>query len=208
MKPALSRGELQCIGATTLSEYKKHIEKDKALERRFQTVLVKEPSIEESIQILKGLKQRYEIHHKVKYTADAIEKAVLYADRYINDRHLPDKAIDILDEAGSKVRLEHCNKPEDIVAIEDEIKELNLKKNNLVIAQEYEQAAAVRDIINNKRQQFSAKMNAWQQKINEYEITVTTDDIALIVAQSTGIPVERLNESETNKLLRIEEELK
>jgi ATP-dependent Clp protease ATP-binding subunit ClpC len=207
MKPALSRGELQCIGATTLNEYKKHIEKDKALERRFQTVFIKEPNIEESIQILKGLKERYEIHHKVKYTDEAVEKAVLYSYRYINDRHLPDKAIDIIDEAGSKARLEHCYKPDDILAIEEEIKNLNIKKNSLVMAQEYEQAAAVRDITNNKKQTLSVKMNDWQQKINDYEVTVTVDDIASVITQATGIPMERLNETETNKLLRIEEEL-
>jgi ATP-dependent Clp protease ATP-binding subunit ClpC len=207
MKPALSRGELQCIGATTLAEYKKYIEKDKALERRFQVVFVKEPSIDESIQILKGLKERYEIHHKVKYTDEAIEKAVLYAYRYINDRRLPDKAIDIIDEAGSKARLEHCNKPDDILAAEAEIRELNIKKNNLVVAQEYEQAAALRDITNNKRQLLSTKMSDWQQKINEYKVTVSLDDIASVVAQATGIPVERLNETETNRLLKIEEDL-
>jgi ATP-dependent Clp protease ATP-binding subunit ClpC len=207
MKPALSRGELQCIGATTLAEYKKHIEKDKALERRFQIVLIKEPGIEESIQILKGLKERYEIHHKVRYTQEAVEKAVLYSSRYINDRHLPDKAIDIIDEAGSKARLEHCYKPDDILTMEDEIKELNVKKNNLVMAQEYEQAAAIRDITNSKKQLLAIKMNDWQQKINDYEVTVTVDDIASVVSQATGIPVQRLNETETNRLLRIEEEL-
>ncbi len=207
MKPALSRGELQCIGATTLAEYKKHIEKDKALERRFQTVLVKEPGVEDSIKILMGLKERYEIHHKVRFTDEAVEKSVLYSYRYINDRHLPDKAIDILDEAGSKARLEHCYKPDDILSIEEEIKELNIKKNNLVMAQEYEQAAAVRDATNAKRQLLAAKMNDWQQKINDYEVTVTVDDIESVVSQSTGIPVEGLNETETNKLLNIEEEL-
>ncbi|MBN2401480.1 MAG: ATP-dependent Clp protease ATP-binding subunit [Spirochaetes bacterium] len=208
MKPALSRGELQCIGATTLAEYKKYIEKDKALERRFQTVLVREPGIEESIQILRGLKERYEIHHKVKYTDEAVEKSVIYSYRYVNDRHLPDKAIDILDEAGSKARLEHCNKPADILAIEEEIRNLNFQKNSLVIAQEYERAAGIRDITNNKRQLLLTKMNDWQQKINDYQVTVSVDDIASVVAQATGIPVERLNESETNKLLQIEEKLR
>ncbi len=207
MKPALSRGELQCIGATTLGEYKKYIEKDSALERRFQTVLVREPGIEESIQILKGLKERYEIHHKVKYTDEAIEKAVLYSYRYINDRYLPDKAIDIIDEAGSKARLENSDKPEDIIALENEINELNNKKNGLVMEQEYEQAASVRDIINSKKQLLSSKNSDWQEKINDYEVTVNTDDIASILAQATGIPLERLNESETKKLLRMEHEL-
>ncbi|MBN2040936.1 MAG: ATP-dependent Clp protease ATP-binding subunit [Spirochaetes bacterium] len=207
LKPALARGELQCIGATTLGEYKKYIEKDSALERRFQKVLIGEPNVEESIKILQGLKERYEIHHKVKYTDDAIEKAVLYSYRYINDRFLPDKAIDIIDEAGSKVRLENSGKPENILTIENEIKELNEKKNNLVMGQEYEQAAAVRDLINSKKEVLNTKVDDWKQKRNEYQVSVDADDIALILAQSTGIPVERLNESETNKLLRMEEEL-
>ncbi len=208
MKPALSRGELQCIGATTLAEYKKYIEKDSALERRFQTVLVREPTIDESIQILMGLKGRYEIHHKVKYTDDAVKNAVLYSYRYINDRCLPDKAIDVIDEAGSKARLENCDKPEDILAIEAELKELGNKKNNLVMSQEYEQAAAIRDIINNKKQLLSVKISDWKQKINDYEVTVYPDDIASVIAQATGIPVERLNESETDRLLRMEDELR
>lgn len=207
MKPALSRGELQCIGATTLSEYKKHIEKDSALERRFQTVLVKEPGVDETVKILKGLKERYEIHHKVKYTDEAIEKAVVYSNRYINDRYLPDKAIDIIDEAGSKARLENCDKPADILIMEEEIKELNNNKNNLVMAQEYEQAAAIRDIITNRKQLLLAKTNDWKQKINDYEVVVCVDDIASVVAQATGIPMERLSESETNKILRMEDEL-
>lgn len=207
LKPALARGEVQCVGATTLREYKRHIEKDAALERRFQTVLVDEPGINDSIEILRGLKERYEIHHKVKYTDEALVKAVTYAYRYINDRHLPDKAIDVIDEAGSKARLENCDKPADIVQMEQEIKELNEKKNDLVRIQEYEQAAAIRDLIRDKKINLNTKINSWQEKINEYEILVDADDIAVIVAQSTGIPVERLNESETSILLRMEEEL-
>ncbi|MFH0975441.1 MAG: ATP-dependent Clp protease ATP-binding subunit [Spirochaetota bacterium] len=208
MKPALSRGELQCIGATTLSEYKKYIERDSALERRFQTVLVREPSVEAAIQILKGLRERYEIHHKVKYTDEAIEKAVIFSNRYINERFLPDKAIDIIDEAGSKAKLEHCDKPPDIMILEEELKVLNYNKNNLVLSQEYEQAAAVRDVINLKKKILSAKIGDWQQKINDYEVTVNIDDITAVIAQSTGIPIERLNESETSKLLTMEDELK
>lgn len=207
LKPALARGELQCIGATTLREYKRHIEKDSALERRFQTVLVDEPGINDSIEILRGLKERYENHHKVKYTDEALVRAVTYSYRYINDRHLPDKAIDVIDEAGSKARLENCEKPADIVQMEREIEELNEKKNELVRTQEYEQAAAIRDIIRDKKINLSSKISCWQEKKNEYEILVDADDIALIIAQSTGIPVDRVNESETSILLRMEEEL-
>ncbi len=207
LKPALSRGDLQCIGATTLGEYKKYIEKDSALERRFQTVLVEEPNIEETIQILKGLKERYEIHHKVKYTEDALVKAVICAHRYIHDRFLPDKAIDIIDEAGSKARLENCDRPSDILKIEEEIEELNNKKNDLVRTQEYEQAAAIRDIIKDKKVILTNKVNDWQQKINDYEIIVDSNEMATIIAQSTGIPAERLDESNVQRLLEMEKNL-
>ncbi len=207
LKPALARGELQCIGATTLNEYKMYIEKDAALERRFQTVLVEEPTILESIDILKGLKERYEGHHMVKFTDEAITKAVSLSDRYIHDRYLPDKAIDVIDEAGSKARLDHCEKPLDIKILEDEINEQNERKNELVRMQEYEQAAALRDIIKEKKQLLGAKLGDWQQKKNDYAIVVDGDHIATIVAQWTGIPVERLEESEAEKLLRMEKEL-
>jgi len=207
LKPTLARGELQCIGATTLNEYKLYIEKDAALERRFQSVLVEEPDTEQTLEILRGLKQRYESHHKVTYSDEALEAAVYLSDRYINDRYLPDKAIDIIDETGSKARLEHCDRPTDIVALEGEIDEINERKNDLVRSQEYEQAAALRDLINEKKGQLAAKVNDWQQKINEYRIIVDDGQIAAVVAQWTGIPVEKLTESETEKLLRIEEEL-
>lgn len=207
LKPALARGDMQCIGATTLNEYKMYIEKDAALERRFQTVLVGEPTIDESIEILKGLKKRYEVHHMIRYTDESLERSVVLADRYIHDRFLPDKAIDIIDEAGSKARLENSDRPEDIRILEDEINELNDRKNTLVKAQEYEQAAAIRDIVREKKDLLTAKIGDWQKKINDYEIVVDCDQIAQIVAQWTGIPVERLEESETDRLLRMEEEL-
>ncbi len=207
LKPALSRGDLQCIGATTLDEYRRHIEKDAALERRFQTVLVEEPTTDETIEILRGLKERYESHHKVKYSDESLIKAVTCAHRYIHDRYLPDKAIDIIDEAGSKARLENCEKPEKLMKLEKEIEELDNKKNELVRTQEYEQAAAVRDTIKEKKTVLNNKTNDWQQKQNEYEIVVDSDDMATIISQSTGIPAERLNESDSQKLLRMEEEL-
>lgn len=207
LKPSLARGELQCIGATTLNEYRMYIEKDSALERRFQHVLVDEPTVEETVDILQGIHSRYEAFHKVKYTGEALERAVFLSDRYIHDRFLPDKAIDIIDEAGSKARYDNCDKPEDIDSLEKEIGLLNERKNDLVKMQEYEQAAAIRDLINEKKTLLTAKVNDWQQKINDYEIVVDADQVALIVSQWTGIPVERLEESESEKLLRMEEEL-
>jgi ATP-dependent Clp protease ATP-binding subunit ClpC len=207
LKPSLARGELQCIGATTLNEYRMYIEKDSALERRFQHVLVDEPTVEETIDILQGIHSRYEAFHKVKYTGEALERAVFLSDKYIHDRFLPDKAIDIIDEAGSKARYDNCDKPEDIDSLEKEIGLLNERKNDLVKMQEYEQAAAIRDLINEKKTLLTAKINDWQQKINDYEIVVGADQMALIVSQWTGIPVEKLEESESEKLLRMEEEL-
>ena len=207
LKPALARGELQCIGATTLNEYRMYIEKDAALERRFQTVMVDEPSVDEAIEILFGLRERYEVHHKVKYTDEAIKKAVLYADRYIHDRYLPDKAIDVIDEAGSKARLENCERPVDIELLEREIEDLNNRKNELVKAQEYEQAASIRDTIIEKKALLSQKISDWQQRINDYAVIVDEKQIATVVAQWTKIPVEKLEESESQKLLRMEQEL-
>ncbi len=207
LKPALARGDLQCIGATTLNEYKMYIEKDAALERRFQMVLVEEPTVDETIRILRGLRTRYETHHQVRYLDESLEKAARLANRYIHDRYLPDKAIDVMDEAGSKARLDHCDKPDDINSIEKEIDELNSTKNELVKNQEYEKAASLRDIIKEKKAVLTGKINDWQQKINEYEIVVDADQIALIVAQWTGVPVERLEETETDRLLRMEAEL-
>ena len=207
LKPALARGDLLCIGATTINEYRMYFEKDAALERRFQTVLMEEPTVDESEKILQGLKERYEIHHKVKYTDESLKKAVYLSDRYIHDRYLPDKAIDVIDEAGSKARLDHCDKPADIVSLEEEIERLNNNKNKLVRDQEYEQAAAVRDLIKDKKGLLSSKINDWQKKINDYEIVVDENQISTIVAHCTGIPVERLKESEIHRLLGMEEEL-
>ena len=207
LKPALARGELQCIGATTMNEYKMYIEKDAALVRRFQHVLVEEPTLEETIEILKGLKDSFEEHHKVKFNEEALLKATFFAERYITDRFLPDKAIDLIDEAGAMARLNNFDRPEDIVALEKEIEELNTKKNDLVIAQEYEQAAAVRDQIQEMKESLTKKLSDWHEKKNDYAIVVNPNDIATIVSENTGIPVENLEENESNRLIRMEEEL-
>ncbi|MBN2157748.1 MAG: ATP-dependent Clp protease ATP-binding subunit [Spirochaetes bacterium] len=207
LKPALARGELQCIGATTLNEYKMYVEKDTALVRRFQSILVEEPDVAETIRILSGLKERFESHHKVKFHRDSLVKAAVLADRYINGRCLPDKAIDVIDEAGAMARLENFDMPEDIIALEAEIEGLITKKNEMVLSQEYEQAAAIRDLIQQKREIITTKLDNWHDKKNEYEIMVTPDQISLIVSESTGIPVKNIEESESEKLMRMEEEI-
>ncbi len=207
LKPALARGELQCVGATTLNEYRMYIEKDSALARRFQSVLVEEPDVEETIDILLGLKDRFEDHHKVEFMEESLYKAAILADRYINDRYLPDKAIDIIDEAGAMARLNNFERPVDITDLENDIEGLNVRKNELVMAQEYEQAAAVRDEIHDKKEKLGTKLENWQDKKNEYAILVTPEQIARIISENTGIPIENLEESETERLLRMEDEL-
>lgn len=207
LKPALARGELQCIGATTSNEYRMYVEKDTALVRRFQPILVEEPDVEETIRILRGLKERFEEHHKVIFPDQSLVKAAVLADRYVNNRCLPDKAIDIIDEAGAMARLENYDTPEDIMALEAEIDELIAKKNAMVLAQEYEQAAAIRDTIQRKRDELNEKLENWHDKKNEYQIVVTPEQIARIVSESTGIPVESIEESESEKLIRMEEVL-
>ena len=207
LKPALARGELQCIGATTINEYKMYVEKDTALVRRFQSILVEEPDVEQTIKILMGLKERFESHHKVRFQPDALVNAAHLADRYINDRCLPDKAIDVIDEAGAMARLENFDVPEDIIALEAEIDGLIGKKNEMVLSQEYEQAAAIRDLIHAKREILATKHDNWHEKKNEYEIMVSPAQIAQIVSESTGIPVKSIEESESDKLMRMEEDL-
>ncbi len=207
LKPALARGELQCIGATTLNEYKHHFEKDSALVRRFQTVFVDEPDTNETIQILKGLRPAYEKHHRVLFNDDAIEKAVYLADRYINDRFLPDKAIDLMDEAGAMARLDNILKPIDIIALEDELEALNKNKNDLVMLQEYEQAAAVRDQLRDKKLILESKLSNWHERKNEYAVIIGPDKIAEIISETTGIPVKNIEESESEKLLNMENEI-
>lgn len=207
LKPFLARSEIQCIGATTLKEYKKYIEKDAALERRFQTVLVKEPSIEGTVKILTGLKETFEQHHKVKYEDSAIEAAARLSARYIRDRFLPDKAIDLLDEAGAKAKLENSFKPEDISEIEKTIDEKKSEKMIYVENQNYEQAAFVRDEIIKLKKDFSKKIADWKNRTGKYAVNVTEDCIKKIVSQSTSIPVAEMGFEDKNKILNLEKYL-
>ncbi|WP_303864732.1 ATP-dependent Clp protease ATP-binding subunit [Alkalibaculum bacchi] len=205
MKPALSRGELQAIGATTLDEYKKHIEKDAALERRFQPVNVGEPSKEEAVEILRGLRDRYEAHHKVTITEEAINAAVDLSSRYINDRYLPDKAIDLIDEAASKVRLSQLTAPPDIKEIELKIEKLEQEKEEAVASQDFEKAAEIRDKENKAKEELKTIKESWKQKNNiSKEAVVGVEEIADIVASWTGVPVRELSKDESARLLDLE----
>lgn len=204
LKPALARGELQCVGATTLDEYRKYIEKDPALERRFQPISVGEPTLEEAKAILEGLRDRYEAHHRVKITDEAIEAAVRLADRYISDRFLPDKAIDLIDEAASRVRLAIHTAPSDLKALEEEIDQLKKEKEAAVLAQEFEKAAQIRDREHQLRSRLAEEKTAWENKRELGKSVVTGDDIAQIVASWTGIPVKKLAQEESERLLQIE----
>jgi ATP-dependent Clp protease ATP-binding subunit ClpC len=207
LKPALARGEIQCIGATTLDEYRKNIEKDAALERRFQTIMVAPPNIDEAIEILKGLRERYEAHHRIKISNAAIEAAVKLSDRYVSARFLPDKAIDVIDEAGSKARLSIMTAPPDLKQLENSIKQLNKDKETAVNDQDFEKAAKYRDEERKAREELEKELGKWRQKNANKEIEVTEDDVAQIVADWTGIPISRLEEKETERLLRMEEEI-
>lgn len=207
LKPALARGELQAIGATTLDEYRKYIEKDAALERRFQSVLVEETNVEETISILKGLRDPYEAHHKVAITDETIKAAVNLSHRYITDRFLPDKAIDLIDEAASKVRLSNNTRPPEMKELNQKLEDLQKEKEAAVKNQEFEKAAKLRDKEKELQQELEDIKSNWHQDKGRKESTVTPDDIAEIVSSWTGIPVTRLEEAETAKLLRLEEEL-
>jgi len=204
LKPSLARGELQCIGATTLDEYRKYIEKDAALERRFQPITVDEPTAEESVQILKGLRDRYEAHHRVSITDEAIEAAVKLSDRYISDRFLPDKAIDLIDEAGSKVRLRSYTTPPNLKELEVKLEEVRKEKDASVQSQEFEKAASLRDTEQRLREQLEETKKNWKEKQGQENSEVTVEDIASVVASWTGIPVSKLAQTETNKLLNME----
>ncbi|WP_248929059.1 ATP-dependent protease ATP-binding subunit ClpC [Paenibacillus hamazuiensis] len=204
LKPALARGELQCIGATTLDEYRKYIEKDAALERRFQPITVDQPSPEEAIQILNGLRDRYEAHHRVKITDEAIEQAVRLSDRYITDRFLPDKAIDLIDEASSKVRLRSYTVPPDLKKLENKLEDIRKEKDAAVQSQEFEKAAALRDTEQKLREELDSTRNEWKEKQGRTDSEVTPDDIAQVVTSWTGIPVVKLVEEETERLLKME----
>lgn len=207
LKPPLARGELQCIGATTLDEYRKYIEKDAALERRFQPIKVGEPTIDESIQILNGLRDRYEAHHRVAITDEALEAAVRLSDRYISDRFLPDKAIDVIDEAGSKVRLKAYTTPSNLKDLEAELSELKKEKDAAVQGQEFEKAAAFRDKEKKIRQQLEEKKTNWKEKQGRDNSQVTEEIVAEVVSSWTGIPVTKIAETETDKLLNMEKVL-
>lgn len=205
LKPALARGELQCIGATTLDEYRKYIEKDAALERRFQPITVDQPSPEEAIQILYGLRDRYEAHHRVKITDEAIIEAVKLSDRYIPDRFLPDKAIDLIDEAGSKVRLRSYTVPPSLKQLEHKLEDIRKEKDAAVQSQEFEKAASLRDTEQKMREELDMTKNEWKEKQGRMDTEVTPDDIAHIVASWTGIPVTKMAEEETERLLKMED---
>ena len=207
LKPSLARGELQVIGATTLEEYRKHIEKDSALERRFQPVTVGEPSEDEAIEILKGLRDKYEAHHKVRITDNAITAAVKMSSRYIGDRYLPDKAIDLVDEAASKVRLQAFTAPPDIKELEEKLKLISEEMQSAVNSQNFENAAALRDEKTKIAQELDNERKLWKEKTSRITGEVTEQEIAAIVSQWTGIPVVQLTQEESQRLLRMEEEL-
>ncbi len=207
-KPALARGDIQCIGATTLDEYRKYVETDGALERRFQKVIVEPPTPEETIEILKNIKFKYEEHHHVRYTDKAIEDAVRLTDRYLSDRYFPDKAIDVLDEAGSRVYMRHYDVPEEIKLLEEEIERVREKKKLVVQNQDFEQAASLRDREKQLLDELEKAKEKWDKEAANLVFEVTEDDIAEVVAMMTGIPVTRVIQAESEKLLKMEDELK
>ncbi|MEW6469970.1 MAG: ATP-dependent Clp protease ATP-binding subunit [Bacteroidota bacterium] len=207
-KPALARGEIQCIGATTLDEYRQYIEKDGALERRFQKVIIEPTTEEETIQILNNIKPRYEEHHNVTYTDEAIKACVTLTARYITDRHLPDKAIDALDEAGSRVHITNINVPKNVLDIEKKIEEIKEEKNKVVRSQKYEEAAKLRDTERQLLEQLDAAKKAWEEETKTHRVIVGEDNVAEVVAMMTGVPVQRIAQSEGAKLVNMAEELK
>ena len=208
IKPALARGEMQVIGATTITEYRKHIEKDAALERRFQSVMVGEPSREEAVLILRGLRDKYEAHHKLKITDEAIEAAVNLSSRYIADRFLPDKAIDLVDEAASRRRISAHTSPVDLKETEEKLKSLSHEKEEAISAQDFERAAHLRDEEQKLKADYDVRRAEWERTRTDKDLSVTAADIADIVTQWTGIPVNRLLEEESDKLLHLDELLK
>ncbi|MBI5774379.1 MAG: ATP-dependent Clp protease ATP-binding subunit [Verrucomicrobia bacterium] len=207
IKPALSRGEMQCVGATTLNEYRKYIEKDAALERRFQTVKVEAPSIEDAIAILKGLRIKYEDHHKANISDAAVEAAVKLSDRYITGRFLPDKAIDVMDEAGSRARINSMTRPPDVKSLETEIEEIKGRKERSIKDQDFEGAAQMRDLEKQAKEKLEAVLLAWKTSRDEKRVTIEEDDILQVVSKWTGIPLQRMEQNEAKKLLEMEKEL-
>lgn len=208
LKPLLSRGEVQIIGATTLDEYRKHIEKDAALERRFQTVIIDEPSKEDTIEILKGLKDKYEAHHRVKITEEAIKAAVKLSERYINDRFLPDKAIDLIDEACSKIKLKTVTAPESLTELEQQLEKLSKEKEESIISQSFEKAAQIRDDERKLKDKIRDTRINWEKEKNDVETCITEQDICDVVSRWTKIPVTKLNETESQKLKALDSVLK
>lgn len=206
-KPALARGEIQCIGATTLDEYRQYIEKDGALARRFQMVMVDSTTVEETIEILENIKEKYEDHHHVTYTKEAIESCVKLSDRYISDRFLPDKAIDVLDEAGARVHMNNIHVPEEILKLENAIEDVKKEKNRVVKSQKYEEAAQLRDKEKKLIEQMEIAKAKWEEKTRTEKYTVTEDNVADVIGMMTGIPTNRIAQKESNKLLGMSEEL-
>ncbi|CAN5496218.1 ATP-dependent Clp protease ATP-binding subunit [soil metagenome] len=206
-KPALARGEIQCIGATTLDEYRQYIEKDGALARRFQVVMVDATTPEETFQILNNIKDRYEDHHNVNYTTEALEACVKLSDRYISDRFLPDKAIDVLDEAGARVHINNIHVPEDIIKLEEAIEDIKKEKNRVVKSQKYEEAAQLRDKEKKLLEQLDRAKNKWEEETKSKRYTVDEENVAEVVAMMTGIPTSRVAANESNKLLGMSQEL-
>jgi len=203
LKPALARGEIQVIGATTLNEYRKHIEKDTALERRFQPVTVDEPSVEDTIKILEGLRDKYEAHHRVKITDEALKAAAELSSRYIQDRFLPDKAIDLIDEAASKVRIFSVTTPPDLKDLEEKLEQLCKEKEEAISVQDFERAAKIRDEEKTTKQNLEERKSTWTNK--DKEAIVSVEEIADIVSNWTGVPVNKLKQEESEKLLNMEE---
>ncbi len=208
IKPALARGEIQCVGATTLEEYRKTIEKDSALERRFQSIIVNPPTQEESVAILSGLRDRYETHHHVKFTPESLQSAVQLSDRYISGRHLPDKAIDIIDEAGSKARISAMVRPPDVTGLENQIKEVRQQKEESVANQKFEEAASLRDREKELQHELNETLKQWQREMDQTVVSIGAEDIRHIVAKISGVPIQRLAEADTKRLLRMEDEMR
>ena len=206
-KPALARGEIQCIGATTLDEYRQYIEKDGALERRFQKVLVEPTNVDETLKILHNIKEKYEDHHNVSYTDDAIKSCVMLTERYVSDRHLPDKAIDALDEVGSRVHITNINVPESIISIEKQIEEVKDLKNKVVRSQQYEEAARLRDSERKLNEELDSAKKKWEQESKTHRQVVNEDNVAEVVAMMTGIPVQKVAEKESGRLMRMAESM-
>lgn len=208
IKPALSRSEMQCVGATTLNEYRKHIEKDAALERRFQQVKVDEPSVDDAIEIMKGLREKYESHHKVRYADDALEAAVKLTSRYLTSRFLPDKAIDVLDEAGARARITTMTRPPELKQLEGRITEINDEKIAAINDQDFEKAASLRDEEKSTRKQLDDEIAGWRGESEEKIVDIVEDDIMSVVSKWTGVPLQRMEQREAAKLLNMEKDLK